>query len=157
MLSALVFEPIRWNTRFGWRPLTRREAGDLLLLAGGRPPHGDKGAARRVRRFERFNLDYERAHFEHTDAGHTIAVATRDLRRGRATCTPCSTIHSSRRSPCPRPAPWFRRLVEAGLRARARVVRLLPARRRPRLRTLELDRSYPAGYELEALGPSGSR
>jgi hypothetical protein len=107
--------------------------------------------------FEQFNVDYERAHFAHTDSGQTIAVATRDLRRGRAIVHALLDDRLLEALGLPRPAPWFRRLVEAGLRGRARVVRLLPSRRRPRLRTLDRHRSYPKGYELEALGPNESR
>jgi hypothetical protein len=107
--------------------------------------------------FEQFNVDYERAHFAHTDSGQTIAVATRDLRRGRAIAHALLDDPLLEALGLPRPAPWFRRLVEAGLRGRARVVRLLPARRRPRLRTLDRHHSYPKGYELEALGPDESR
>jgi len=57
----------------------------------------------------------------------------------------------------PRPADRSRRLVEAALRARARAVRWLPPRRRPRLRSLERHRSYPHGYELKTVGPPESR
>jgi hypothetical protein len=154
VLSAMVFEPIRWNARFGWRPLIEteklatfyfwREVGRRMAIRD-LPDSYD--------RFEQFNVDYERAHFGYTEDGHRIAVATRDLRRGRA------IVHALLDEPLlaalglPRAAPRFRRLVEAGLRARARAVRRLPPRRRPRLRTLERHRSYPGGYELEALGP----
>src|SRR5204863_8909363 len=49
-----------------------------------------------------------------------------------------------------RPMRW---LVPAALRLRARLVRWLPARRRPRRRT-EVRRSlYPSGYAIESLGP----
>jgi hypothetical protein len=40
---------------------------------------------------------------------------------------------------------------ERGLRGRA--LRLLPPRRRPKLRTALSRRSYPAGYSIEELGP----
>jgi hypothetical protein len=53
----------------------------------------------------------------------------------------------------PRPSQRVRRATEAAVSMRARAVRVLPARRRPRLRTLERHRSYPAGYEIERLGP----
>ena len=39
------------------------------------------------------------------------------------------------------------------MRARSAAVRALPARRTARLRTLEKHRSYPAGYQIEQLGP----
>ena len=51
VLSSFVFEPIRWNARFGWRPADRDgEAGDLRVLARGRPAHGDQGHSGDVRR-----------------------------------------------------------------------------------------------------------
>jgi hypothetical protein len=158
VLSSLVFEPIRWNARFGWRPLI--EAEKLATFYFWREV-GRRMAIRDLPdsydAFEQFNVDYERAHFARTDAGHTIAVATRDLRRDRAIVHALLDDRLLEALGLPRPAPWFRRFVEAGLRGRARIVRLLPSRRRPRLRTLDRHRSYPNGYELDALGPNESR
>ena len=53
----------------------------------------------------------------------------------------------------PKPSPAMRTLVIAALWLRARLLRLLPARRRPRLRTEMPHRSYPDGYRIEDLGP----
>jgi hypothetical protein len=53
----------------------------------------------------------------------------------------------------PPPAP-VRRAVESALRARAALVRALPPRRGPRLRTSMRRRSYPRGYTIDDLGPS---
>jgi hypothetical protein len=53
----------------------------------------------------------------------------------------------------PHPSPVLRGSVETAVRARSRAIRLMPARRRSRLRTLERHRSYPDGYRLESLGP----
>jgi hypothetical protein len=53
----------------------------------------------------------------------------------------------------PRPSPRLRRSVEGMLRLRGRIVRYLPARRRPRLLTEQPARSYPNGYRIEDLGP----
>jgi hypothetical protein len=56
------------------------------------------------------------------------------------------------------PPQWFRRVIELSLRIRAKLVLLLPRRRRPRLITNERMRSYPMGYAIEELGvrePSG--
>jgi hypothetical protein len=51
----------------------------------------------------------------------------------------------------------MRWLVAAGLRARGRLVRFLPPRRRPRLRTeMRRPTTYPDGYAIERLGPLGS-
>ena len=53
----------------------------------------------------------------------------------------------------PRPTALERQLVEGVLRLRDRGVRLLPPRRRPRLRTRIRRRTYPQGYRIEDLGP----
>ncbi len=53
----------------------------------------------------------------------------------------------------PKPSPAMRAFVTAALRLRARLLRLLPARRGPRLRTEMTHRSYPEGYRIENLGP----
>ncbi len=158
VLSAMVFEPIRWNARFGWRPLIEveklasfyfwREVGRRMAICD-LPESYDE--------FERFNVAYERTHFAYTDSGHRIAVATRDLRGGRV------IVHALLDEPLlaalglARPSRLERVVVEAALRARGRIVRHLPPRRAPRLRTLERHRSYPAGYVLESLGPTESR
>jgi hypothetical protein len=52
-----------------------------------------------------------------------------------------------------RPTDAERRLAAAALRARASVVRRLPPRRRPRLRTTKARRTYPSGWTVEQLGP----
>jgi hypothetical protein len=53
----------------------------------------------------------------------------------------------------PRPSPAFRTLVRAALRARGRVLRFFPPRRRPLYpRDLPQVRSYPHGYDVAALG-----
>jgi len=52
----------------------------------------------------------------------------------------------------PHPCPATRRCVEGALRLRARVVRRLPRRRRPRLLTATRYRSYPRSYRVEQLG-----
>jgi len=40
---------------------------------------------------------------------------------------------------------------------RARLLRLLPDRRRPHLRTAMRRRSYPQGYRIESIGPDAKR
>ena len=53
----------------------------------------------------------------------------------------------------PKPPPALRRLVEGALKMRGRLIRLLPERRKPRLRTGPRRPTYPKGYHIEALGP----
>jgi len=48
----------------------------------------------------------------------------------------------------------WRTCVIGALKLRALVLRFLPARRWPRLRTRMAHPSYPAGYRLEQTGPA---
>jgi hypothetical protein len=52
-----------------------------------------------------------------------------------------------------RPTRFERHAAEAALRLRSLVLRFLPARGQPHLRTTLRRRSYPAGYAIEELGP----
>jgi hypothetical protein len=166
VLSTMVFEPIRWNARFGWRPLTEtemlatfffwREVGKRMAIQDIPESYGE---------FERFNVEFERERFAFTEGGHRVAAATRDLFLGWFPGLPASVgrplVYALLDDALldalgfPHPSPRVRALAEAGIRARSRAVRFLPPRRRPRLRTLEKHRTYPHGYELEELGPLG--
>ena len=44
-------------------------------------------------------------------------------------------------------------LTRVAMKVRAVALRLLPKRRRPRLRTQMIHRSYPNGWKIEELGP----
>jgi hypothetical protein len=165
VLSTMVFEPIRWNARFGWRPLLEtekhanfhfwREVGDRMAI---------RDIPESYRDFERFNVEFESRRFRHTDAGARVAAATRDMfldwfpglpkSVGRPLIYALLDEALLEALGFPKPSPSLRRTAEAALHARSQAVRLLPARRKPRLRTLEKHRSYRHGYELEQLGPA---
>ncbi|HEV8461753.1 MAG TPA: oxygenase MpaB family protein [Gaiellaceae bacterium] len=165
VLSTMVFEPIRWNARFGWRPLLETEK--LATFFFWREI-GKRMAIRDIPEtydaFEQFNVVFERERFAYTDAGHRVASATRDMfldwfpgvpkRWGRP------LVYALLDEPLldalgfAHPSPRLRRIAERAIGARSRAVRVLPARRSPRLRTLERHRSYGNGYELEKLGPA---
>lgn len=163
VLSTFVYEPIRWNARFGWRPLVESErlasfhywraVGRLMAI---RDIPSDFGA------FERFNREYEREHFRLTEASRRVGISTRDMFINWFPGLPrrlgAQAIYAIMDDPLldafgfPRPPPALRRAVAGALRARAVVVAALP-RRRPRVRTALRHRTYPGGYELERLGP----
>ena len=64
VLSSFVFEPIRWNARFGWRPLIETEK--LATFEYWREV-GRRMAIREIpgtyEELERFNEEYERREF----------------------------------------------------------------------------------------------
>jgi ER-bound oxygenase mpaB/B'/Rubber oxygenase, catalytic domain len=164
VLSSFVFEPIRWNARFGWRPLIETEklaTFEFWREIGRRMAIRD--VPERYAELERFNEDYERERFRRTDASERVGRATRDMFLAWFPGLPrrfgAQAIYALMDEPLldafgfPRPPRALRVAVEASLRARARVVALLPPRRRPRLRTRRKTRTYGREWQLEALGP----
>lgn len=164
VLSTMVLEPVRWNARFGWRPMVEVEKLAMYYFwrdVGRRMGMRDIPAG--YDEMEQFNVAFERDRFGCTDAGARVAAATRDMFLawfpGLPKALGRTAIYALLDDPLldalgfPRPRQSVRRAVEAAVRARSRAVRVLPARRRPRLRTLERHRSYPTGYDIERLGP----
>jgi ER-bound oxygenase mpaB/B'/Rubber oxygenase, catalytic domain len=164
VLSSFVFEPIRWNARFGWRPLIETEklaTFEFWREIGRRMAIRD--VPERYAELERFNEDYERERFRRTDASERVGRATRDMFLAWFPGLPrrfgAQAIYALMDEPLldafgfPRPPRALRVAVEASLRSRARVVALLPPRRRPRLRTRRKTRTYGREWQLEALGP----
>jgi hypothetical protein len=167
VLSSFVYEPIRWNARFGWRRLVEserlatfyfwREVGRRMAI---------RDIPDRYDEFERFNADYERDRFRPTEAARRVGEATRDMFLAWFPGLPkrvgAPAIHALMDDPLldafgfPRPPRAVRVAVEAALRSRARVVSLLPPRRRPRLRTERRTRSYGRRWALEELGPGAA-
>jgi len=165
VLSSFVFEPIRWNTRFGWRPLIETEK--LATFEYWRAV-GRRMAIREIPEtfedFERFNEEYERREFRRTEASRRVGIATRDMfltwfpglpRRFGA-----QAIYALMAAPLlnafgfPHPPRAVRAAVENGLRARARLVAALPARRRARLRVQRRTKTYGRDWRVETLGPA---
>jgi hypothetical protein len=164
VLSTFVFDPIRFNARFGWRPFTGaerlaqfhfwREVGRRMEI---RDLPEDYAA------FEAFNRAYERQHVRYTEASGRVGRATLDMfcrwfprplaplvRQAIYALLDDRTREAFGFPPPHRIARW---LVPAALRARARLLRHIPRRRTPVLRTARPTRTYPRGYRIEELGP----
>jgi ER-bound oxygenase mpaB/B'/Rubber oxygenase, catalytic domain len=166
VLSAMVLEPQRWNARFGWRRMVGAERVALFHFwreVGRRMAIHDIPES--LGELEAYNVEFERTRLARTDAGVRLAHAQRDVFLAWFPFLP-KTVGARAISALleervvdalglVRPTRVERRAAEAGLRARARALRLLPARRRPRLRTTMKRRSYPRGYAIEELGPPG--
>ncbi len=165
VLSTFVLEPIRWNARFGWRRLTEaeRQAAFIYWREVGRRM-GIRDIPESLEALERFNLAFEREHFRYAPTNHQLAIATRDLFLSWVLPRPlwrlgAPVVHALMDDRLldavglPRPPRLLRWLVEGALRVRARVLRLLPRPRHPRLPTRMRTRTYPHGYRIEELGP----
>ena len=165
VLSTFILEPIRWNARFGWRPLLEQEklAAYYYWREVGRrmnikeiPPDYES--------LERYNVEYEETHFRFAEPNYHLAKATRDLFLGWFLPKPLWRLGEPfiyaimddwllAAVGFPKPVPWIRKFAEAALKMRARLLRFLPARRRPRLITQQKHPTYPNGYRIEQLGP----
>ena len=165
VLSSFVFEPIRWNARFGWRPLIEAEklaTFEFWRQVGRRMAIEE--IPERYEEFERFNEEYERREFRPTEAAQRVGSATRDMfldwfpglprRLGVPTIHALMDKRVLEAFGFALPPRAVRTAVERALRARARAVALLPPRRRPRLRVERRTRTYGRNWRLEELGPA---
>ena len=165
VLSTFIYEPIRWNARFGWRPMCEQERLAMFCFwreVGRRM--GVRELPAGYAAFEAYNIDYEKRHYRFSEANRRVGAATVEMfarwfpRIARPLVR--RAIYALLDDPVidgfgfPRPSPTLRGLIAGVLRLRARVLCWLPARRRPRLRTEMRHRSYPHGYRIEELGPS---
>ena len=165
VLSTFVLVPIRWNEKFGWRRSTDKERRATLnywRALGGRM--NIKDIPPDLEELDRWSRTYEAANLRYSASSRRVADQTTNLflswyarpLRGLLRLV----INSLLEDPLldafgyKRPPAWFRWCVETGLRIRARVVRVLPRRKQPRLVTQERVRSYPAGYRIDELGVS---
>jgi hypothetical protein len=164
VLSTFVYEPIRWNQRYGWRLMCEREREAMFYFwreVGRRM--SIKQLPTDYASFERYNVEYEKAHFRFTEANYRVGAATRDLFASwfPRVLRPLvrRAIYALLDDPLiqafgfPQPSPALRVLVHTSLKLRALALRGLPRRRRPLLRTEMRQRSYPNGYQIAALGP----
>lgn len=163
-LSTFIFEPLRWIERFGWRKQLENEriAAYCFWREVGRRM-AIKDIPSSYAAFERFNVDYERAHFRYSPDNHALAVATRDLMLGWVLPKPARPlgapfVHAMIDERLlgavglPVAPRWMRGMVAGSLRLRGRLLRLLPQRSHPRLITRQKSRTYPNGYSIDQLG-----
>jgi hypothetical protein len=164
VLSTFVLEPIRWNARFGWRSMTDAEKLGWFWFwhAVGERMHIG-GLPESYAELERYNVDYERAELRFTEANRRVALATREMfahwfpaplrplvRRSIHALLDSALLAAFDLEPAP---DWLRRVTAGALRARARLLRWGPKRRRTSFRTAIPRADYPNGYRIESLGP----
>jgi hypothetical protein len=167
VLSTFVYEPIRWNARFGWRPLSEQEnlASFHYWREVGRRMN-IKAIPERFEDFERYNVEYELAEFRYAESNRLIGDATKAVFKswfpvsfGPLVEQAIYALLDERVLDAfgyPHPSPAVRRLAEGALKARARALRFFPRRRHPRLLTERRHPSYPDGYHVEQLGAAAA-
>lgn len=164
VLSTLLYEPIRWIDRYGWRPTCRNERlGYYHFWRGVGTLMGIRDIPPSYEAFEAWARAYEDEAFRYHAANRRVGAATRDL---FASWYPAPLAPLVRQAVYallddamleafgfPRPLPGMRGLVDGALRLRGRLLRRLPPRREPCFFTHRPNRTHPQGYAIGALGP----
>ncbi len=164
VLSTFVLEPYRWNMRFGYRKATPGEliANHRLWFEIG-TRMGIKDIPETFEAMEAMNIAYEKEHFGYSEGGRKVADATVNLMLGWffpkwmwGMCRPFMYALMDKALldalKLPHPPLTLVALVNMGMGLRKLIVRLLPARRKPVLRTRRKTATYPKGYEIKELG-----
>jgi len=162
VLSTFVVVPTRWLERFGWRPLSEGErvASTNYYRELGRHMN-IKDVPETYDGFATLLDAYEGEHFAFSPGGRAVADATLALLAGfypfpralRAISIALLDAPLRAAFRYPEPTPFARALADGGLRARAHLLRRLPARRDPVvLRELREFAIYPGGYRVQELG-----
>ena len=164
VLSTFIFEPIRWNAQFGWRPMCEverlamfyfwREVGRRMNI---KDLPGDYAE------FEHFNMNYEATRLTYSEASGRVGLATLTMflswfprhLRPFVRITMYALMDRQLRDAFgfPHPSQLTTRLVRRALRFRGFLVSWLPERRQPRMRSVMRRRIYPNGYQIDELGP----
>jgi hypothetical protein len=164
VLCTFVVMPKRWIETYGWRRLSRHEivASTVHYRTLGRHM-GIKGIPETYEDFEACLDAYEEAHFGWDEGARRVSDATLDLMaswypRPLAPLLRTTTLalldepllRAFRYEP---PGAVTRALVRCAVRARGRLVRLMPPRRSPHFARQNWEiKGYPDGYRVAELG-----
>lgn len=143
VLATFVVVPKRWIDAYGWRRLTDAEVRASVNYYRELGRHmAIRDVPETYDGFASLMDDYEREHFAYDEGGRRVADATLDLLASFYPRPAARLVKVFSRALMDRPlleafgydepGPLARRLSEGALRARARVVAVLPSRRRPR-------------------------
>lgn len=164
VLSTFVVVPVRWIEQYGKRPLTRGEVRATVNYYRHLGKHmAIKGMPDDYLGFAALMDDYEAQHFAFDEGGRAVADSTLGLLNTFYPKQIAPLIDLFSRSVMDEPlrrafryeAPprWVEKVARGGLKARGRLLRTFPARAQPKLiEDIGYIRSYPDGYQVEALG-----
>jgi hypothetical protein len=160
-----VFEPRRWLDKYGYRKLTlnERKAGFKVWQEIGTAMH-IKDIPETVEDMERFNIEYEQKHFRFTLENQEVANDTVNMLLGwylpqwtfplaKSFLTAVMDKPLLDAVGFKEPNVFVKISVSSFFGLRKMIVRLLPKRSTPLLRTELPNRTYPEGYDIANLGP----
>lgn len=164
VLSTFVVVPKRWMDDYGKRPFTANEVEASVHYYRTLGRHmAIQDIPETYAEFEELMDSYEAEHFAYDEGARRVADATLALMktfyakplRAPAGIFARALMDEPLREAFQYAAPpaAVQRLARAGLQTRGRLLRLFPARQRPkRIEDISWIRSYPDGYDLEQLG-----
>ncbi|MEM0980870.1 MAG: oxygenase MpaB family protein [Cyanobacteria bacterium P01_H01_bin.58] len=165
VLSVLIYEPVRWNQRFGWRPFTpveKQALFDFWRVVGQRMAIADIPTTYDA--FEQFNQAYETEHFCYHPSNQVVGNAVVTLMQSwfPAMMTPLIPwgVRMVIDEPMRRALGWSQppqmlaQVIRWSLRKSRQALRWLPRRRQSAFKVDEPNQTYPVGYEIDQLGPA---
>jgi hypothetical protein len=160
VLSTFIFEPIRWNQRFGWRLMSEKERLAIFHFwraVGQRM--GIQDIPKDYEALEAFNREYETIHFRFAESNRQVGNAVLEMFCGwfprlfkplvRQSILALLDDAVIAAFGFEKPSNSLRWLVNHSLKLRARLMYWLPKRQRPRLRTQTKQPTHPHGYAIE--------
>lgn len=166
-LSTFIFEPIRWNARFGWRPFVEKEklAAYYLWRRVGQLM-GIKHIPETYAAMEDFNLRFEREKFRYTIEAERVSRGTLRVLGGFLPKLPfleslvsesiCALMDKPLREAVgfSDPHPLIEKTMVTLFKARAwGLLHFGSATKEPEYVTKRRFPSYPNGYKIAELGP----
>ncbi len=165
VLSTFIYEPIRWNERFGWRLFCETEKLAIFYFwrAIGQKMH-IRDIPSTYEELAQYNQDYERQHFVYSQSNRRVVESTLNLflswfpSWSRPLVKLCVQGMFEQLSlnafGWSNPPTLVRNLVEESLKLRGYISRWLLPRRKPDFLTESNLKTYPHGYRLNDLGPT---
>jgi hypothetical protein len=167
VLSTLIYEPIRWTERFGWRKMCEqeklaifyftRETGKLMRI---------QNIPETYEEFEKYNIEYEQKKFQYSDSNSRVVEAVLNLVLSwflipkplyplfKPLAYSIMDENVLMTFGFERPPVILRWIVNNILKLRGKIWRLLPPLEYPLFDIDSPIRSYPKGYKISELGPA---
>jgi hypothetical protein len=167
VLSTLIYEPIRWTERFGWRKMCEQEKLAIFYFTR------EMGKRMRIQdipetyeEFEKYNIEYERKNIRYSDSNRRVAEAVLNLVLSWFPIPKAlyplfkPLVYSIMDETVllafgfERPPEFLRWVVTNILKLRGKIWRLLPPIEHPEFAIDSPICSYPNGYKISELGPA---
>lgn len=164
VLSTFIFLPIQWIDNFGWRKMSAKEKQALFLFfteVGQRMHISHLPSS--LQEMQQFVKVYEQRHFTYSDSNKALATATINIVKGwmpffaKPFVLPVvrclldeKMLYVLGYTP---PAAVLKKTVRLAMKARAFFLGIITFKKYPSFVSTEPSRTYPAGYQIEQLGP----